>query len=95
MAHELGHLFLGHLGKDKYLNVPERPPLQHSQRELEAESVSYIVCTRNGVLSKSESYLADHVKDDTTVEQIDLYQVMRAAGQVEALLGLTAQTKYE
>lgn len=95
VAHELGHLFLGHLGKDKYLNVPERPPLQHSQRELEAESVSYIVCTRNGVLSKSESYLADHVKDDTTVEQIDLYQVMRAAGQVEALLGLTAQTKYE
>ena len=47
------------------------------------------------MLSKSQSYLADHVKDDTTVEQIDLYQVMRAAGQVEALLGLTAQTKYE
>lgn len=95
VAHELGHLFLGHLGKDRYLNVPERPPLQHSQRELEAESVSYIVCARNGVASKSESYLSAHVKDDTTLEQIDLYQVMRAAGQVEALLGLTAHMKYE
>ena len=95
VAHELGHLFLGHLGKDKYLNIPERPPLQHSQRELEAESLSYIVCARNGVLSKSESYLSTHVKSDTTVDQIDLYQVMRAAGQVEALLGLTAHTKYE
>lgn len=95
VAHELGHLFLGHLGKDKYLNVPDRPPLQHSQRELEAESVSYIVCARNGVLSKSESYLSTHVKDDTTIDQIDLYQIMRAAGQVEALLGLTAHTKYE
>ena len=95
VAHELGHLFLGHLGKDKYLNIPERPPLQHSQRELEAESLSYIVCARNGVLSQSESYLSTHVKSDTTVDQIDLYQVMRAAGQVEALLGLTAHTKYE
>ena len=95
VAHELGHLFLGHLGKDKYLNIPERPPLQHSQRELEAESLSYIVCARNGVLSQSESYLSTHVKSDTTVDQIDLYQVMRAAGQVETLLGLTAHTKYE
>jgi hypothetical protein len=95
VAHELGHLFLGHLGKDKCLNVPDRPPLQHSQRELEAESVSYIVCARNGVVSKSESYLSAHVKDDTTIDQLDLYQVMRAAGQVEALLGLTAHTKYE
>lgn len=95
VAHELGHLFLGHLGKDKYLNIPERPPLQHSQRELEAESLSYIVCARNGVLSQSESYLSMHVKSDTTVDQIDLYQIMRAAGQVEALLGLTAHTKYE
>ena len=33
-------------------------------------------------------------KSDTTVDQIDLYQIMRAAGQVEALLGLTAHTKY-
>ena len=95
VAHELGHLFLGHLGKDKHLNIPDRPPLQHSQKELEAESLSYIVCTRNGVLSKSESYLSTHVQSDTTVDQIDLYQVMRAAGQVEALLGLTAHTKYE
>ena len=95
VAHELGHLFLGHLGRDKYLNIPERPPLQHSQRELEAESLSYIVCARNGVHSQSESYLSTHVKSDTTVDQIDLYQIMRAAGQVEALLGLTAHTKYE
>lgn len=95
VAHELGHLFLGHLGKDKYLSIPKRPALQHSQRELEAESLSYIVCERNGVLSRSDSYLSTHVKIDTTVNQIDLYQVMRAAGQVEALLGLTAHTRYE
>ena len=95
LAHELGHLFLGHLGPDKALNVPQRTQLSHSQRELEAESVAYLVCTRNGVTSKSQTYLANYVKENPTVDEVDLYQVMRAAGQVEALLGLTAHTKYD
>ncbi|MDR3405889.1 MAG: ImmA/IrrE family metallo-endopeptidase [Chthoniobacter sp.] len=94
LAHELGHLFLGHLGPDRRLKVPLRPPTQHAQRELEAESVAYLVCGRNGVVSKSETYLANFVRENTTVEHLDLYQVMRAAGQVESLLGLTAHTKF-
>jgi hypothetical protein len=35
------------------------------------------------------------MKENTTVEQIDLYQIMRAAGQVETLLGLVSPTKYD
>jgi hypothetical protein len=48
LAHELGHLFLGHLGQDNKLNIPQRPSLNHAQRELEAESVAYLLCKRNG-----------------------------------------------
>ncbi|QDZ26567.1 ImmA/IrrE family metallo-endopeptidase [Noviherbaspirillum sp. UKPF54] len=95
LAHELGHLFLGHLGKDKYLNIPERPKLSHAQVELEAESVSYIICSRNGIKSKAESYLSTYVSSDTSIENLDLYQIMRAAGQVENILGLSAPTKYD
>lgn len=95
LAHELGHLFLGHLGPDKALNVPERPRPKHSQQELEAESVAFLVCSRNGVTSKSETYLKNYVEKNTTVEEIDLYQVMRAAGQVETLLGLAAHAKFD
>jgi IrrE N-terminal-like domain len=94
LAHELGHLFLGHLGPDRNLKVPERAGVDHTQQELEAESVAYLVCARNGVKSKSETYLSNFVQAHTTVDQIDLYQIMRAAGQVEALLGLTAYTRY-
>jgi len=95
LAHELGHLFLGHIGPDKALNVPERASTGHAQVELEAESVAYLVCARNGVQSKSETYLASYVEKNATIDDVDVYQVMRAAGQVEALLELTAPTKYE
>ncbi|MDR6857869.1 ImmA/IrrE family metallo-endopeptidase [Variovorax guangxiensis] len=95
LTHELGHLFLGHLGADKYLNIPNRPRLELRQRELEAESVAYIVCGRNSVENNSKTYLADYVTEGTTAGNLDLYQVMRATGQVETLLGLAARTRFE
>lgn len=75
--------------------VPERPPMDHAQRELEAESVAYLVCARNGVTSESEKYLANYVKEHTTIANLDVYQVLRAAGQIETLLGVRAQTRIE
>jgi hypothetical protein len=95
IAHELGHLFLGHLGLDPMLKIPERPPMDLRQRELEAESVAYLVCARNGVSSESEKYLATYVEKHTTIDNLDVYQVLRAAGQIEALLGIGAQTRIE
>ena len=95
LAHELGHLFLGHLGPDRLLKAPDRSQLSHAQEELEAESLAYLVCARNGVTSKSEVYLKTYVTQHTTIDDVDLYQIMRAAGQVETLLGLTAHTKYD
>lgn len=93
LAHELGHLCLGHQGADKALGIPSRLGIGHDQREIEAESVSYLVCCRNGVENSSEAYLAGYVKQHTTIGQIDLYQVMRAAGGVERMLGLNHHMK--
>jgi hypothetical protein len=93
LAHELAHLFLGHLGPDKRLKVSARTPLDHSQLELEAESVAFLVCARDGVSSTSETYLANYVARNMTVENSDIYQVMRAAGQVESLLELNMHNK--
>src|SRR5690606_4765011 len=96
LAHELGHLFLGHLGSDERLSIPVRPmPMNHAQMELEAESFAYLACRRNGVQCKSESYLADYVKQHTNIESLDIYQVLRAVGQMELMLKLTAHTRYE
>jgi len=95
LTHELGHLFLGHLGPDKKLRIPKRPKLNIKQVELEAESVAYLVCKRNGISPKSETYLSGYVDNNDNIEQFDLYQIMRAAGQIETILGLTYHTKYE
>jgi hypothetical protein len=43
----------------------------------------------------AKSYLADYVTQNQTVDQFDIYQIMRAAGHVETLLGLGAPTKFE
>jgi hypothetical protein len=61
IAHELAHIYLGHLGKDQYLKIPKRSRSTHELAELEAESVSYLVCERNGVHSKAEAYLVDYL----------------------------------
>lgn len=95
LAHELGHLCLGHLGLNKLLNIPERPRPVLKDREIEAESVAYLVCHRNGVKPNSESYLSGYVAGNTDIDSVDLYQITRAAGQVESILGLTAHTKFD
>jgi IrrE N-terminal-like domain len=95
LAHELGHLTLGHLGWDKRLGIPARLDLAHAQQELEAESVAYIVCERNGVKSKSQTYLSNFVTANTTINDLDVYQVMRAAGRVETMLGLAAHALFD
>lgn len=88
LAHELGHLCLSHLGPDKKLKIVERTCLSNDQWELEAESVSYLVCRRNDVESNAAAYLAEYMKANSTIGRLDVYQVMRAAGNVERLLGL-------
>jgi hypothetical protein len=94
IAHELAHLFLGHLGADSKLHIPDRRGHSHQQVELEAESVAYMVCERNGVTSASETYLKDFVKNNTTIDALDVYQVMRAAGQVEVMLSLNRTSRF-
>lgn len=95
LVHELGHLFLGHLGLDSVLKAPDRRNLGDKQVELEAESVSFLVCSRHGVENSSESYLSNYVSENPTVDRLDIYQITRAAGHVESLLGLGIPTKFE
>ena len=92
MLHELAHLLLGHLGEDKNFRAPAKRLLSHRQAELEAESVSYLVCSRNGIEPKSEKYLSDYVGKYTTIDDIDIYLVLRVAQDLEKILKLSPST---
>lgn len=87
IAHELAHLYLGHLGEDGGFKVKGRKHRDLAAREVEAEMAAYLVSRRNGLVPRSESYLADY---QGAFANLDLYAVMRAANRVEELIGVAA-----
>lgn len=88
VAHELAHLYLGHLGLDAGRRVPDRRDTPHALMEVEAEMAAYLVAMRNGLKPRSETYLANY---KGAFEDLNLYAVTRAANAVETAMGIAAQ----
>ena len=93
LAHELGHLCLGHIGSNEKLNIPWRP-VGWRVREIEAESVAYLVSIRKNIEMDPAQYLSQFVKSKAPADSIDVHLVMRAAGLVETLLGIQAHSRF-
>lgn len=87
LAHELGHLFLGHLAPDKHLGIIHHVRREHIE-EIEAELVAHVVCRRHDVKPNSDQYLSQFVDEDMPTAGIGIDRVMLAAGRVEQLIGL-------
>jgi hypothetical protein len=85
LSHELGHLYCGHLGTPEPKWWPDRRGLTYAARELEAESVCYLVCTRLGIDNPSAEYLATYMKHENETAPISLECVMKAAGLIEQM----------
>lgn len=92
LAHELAHLFLGHLGADRGRNVPDRHDRDHAMCEVEAETAAYLVARRNGVKPRSETYLQ---KYKGSFRALDIFAVMRAANEIEKVLGISAHQLWQ
>ena len=84
-AHELGHLYCGHLGTINPNWWPARTGLEYDVREFEAESVSFIVCQRLGIDTPSEKYLAGFLRNNAEVPPISLNAVLSAASLIERM----------
>ena len=85
LAHELGHLYCGHLGSPNEKWWPNRTNLTHNVQELEAESVCFLVCQRLGIENPSEKYLSNYVKENTDIEKMSLDSVIKAATLIEQM----------
>jgi hypothetical protein len=97
LVHELAHLYCGHLGTPNPRWWPDRQNLSLAVREFEAESVSYLVCTRLGIDTASDEYLAGYVRRCPATPPISLDRVMKAEWLLEqmgrASLGLRKTAK--
>ena len=83
LAHELAHLYCGHIGSPDIKWWPRRQTLDKTVREFEAESVAYLVCTRLNIENPSENYLAGYLGENKQVPKISLESVMKSAGLIE------------
>ena len=92
IAHELGHIFCGHLGaggagERGKPSWPDRRSQGPHEQEMEAEAVAWLVGRRAQIIGGSAAYLGHHVRNGDTLN-VDLELVERAVGRIEALAGL-------
>jgi hypothetical protein len=85
LAHELAHLYCGHLGTPNAQWWPDRRGLDKQAEEFEAESVAYLVCGRLGIENPSEQYLAGYYGTNGEVPNISIDLVMKSAGLIERM----------
>ena len=85
LVHELAHLYCGHLGLANAKWWPNRCRLSRAECEFEAEAVSYLVCSRLGIETRSAQYLADYVQRQEQTPAISLDCIMKASGLIEQM----------
>ena len=91
IAHELGHIFCGHLGpcnsgdgKNEESGWPDRRSLGLAEREVEAEAVAFLVASRAGLTTGSAAYLKTHA-ERAVMKKIDIDLIVRAAARIERI----------
>ena len=86
LAHELAHIFCGHLGTDKLAWWEGNADVPRGIAEIEAESVAYLVCARQGLVASSERYLSAYrTPDDIELPSFGLNAVLQAVDYVEKM----------
>src|SRR6202048_3117184 len=91
IAHELGHIFCGHLGEcmsngsdDDESGWPDRRSLGKNEKEIEAEAVAYLVASRAGIVTDSAQDIKGYASR-SVVTKVDLELVVRSAARIERL----------
>ena len=94
LAHELAHIFCGHLGVYEGGFWPDRSYVGKVTREFEAEAVAYLVTDRLNLDIGSVQYLAGYLSDDKPLPNYSLDAVSKAVGKIEEMLRGTFRVRY-
>jgi uncharacterized small protein (DUF1192 family) len=86
LVHELAHIFCGHLGIDETAWWPDRQNEPLEVKEIEAESVAYLVCRRKGLIANSEKYLsAYNAGRASDLPDLSLNAIIQATTYIEEM----------
>ena len=91
LAHELGHIFCGHVGgcvshggRDDESGWPDRRSLGTSEKEIEAEAVAFLIASRCELITRSAEYLKSYA-EHAEMTKINIDLIVRAAARIERL----------
>lgn len=85
LTHELGHIYAGHVGTIDETWWPDRSSIPKEVAEIEAESISFLVCKRMGIQTNAEEYLAGYVSDHEEMPAFSLDVVLTVSGYIEKM----------
>jgi hypothetical protein len=88
LAHELGHMCCGHLGAHPRGYWDDRRALEKPVKEIEAETVGYLLCARRGIRTRSADYLRDYLKA-ANIGRPDAGRILVAVDLLEGRLGVS------
>ena len=93
LIHELAHLFMGHTGHKTIKNYTNNKEIKLLQRklnitteELEAETVSYLICSKLGLKTISAEYLGGYIRDEDDLLNFNFELVIKMADKIETLI---------
>jgi hypothetical protein len=86
LAHELAHVFCGHLGASDDGFWPDRRRTSKVTQEFEAEAVACLVTDRLNLDIGSVQYLAGYLSDDKPLPIYSFDSVLKAVGKIEEML---------
>ncbi len=92
LMHELAHLFLGHTGHkelsrsnpDKKIKLMQRK-LTRTAEELEAETVSFLLCKKLGLETRAADYIAGYITNEDDLINFSYEAVIKMADKIEDL----------
>ncbi len=85
LAHELAHIFCGHLGQTKTGWWKYRIDLTKEVEEFEAEAAACLFTLRMALDISSETYLAGYLAEDKPLPKYSLDSILPAVGKLEQM----------
>lgn len=86
LIHELAHLLLGHLGKFLHCECEDRSYLDKNAKEIEAETVSWLICNRLRIITDADRYLHPHVQNKEALSEISVHKILTTSDRIENMI---------